>query len=171
MSLFCLNVDFEEKDIVKKLGALWCNELKTLYINDKYVNPIDFIKWIPEIIDNEFACLYGIDFEDSDCNCKVVMKVKSKNDLSNYKYYFDKKKKCWKKNYYLNFQYFDSRYPNIFDKKVEQLVANVRNDKIMDRQMIERFVSIFLKKKEMIPIGSFQLRKKDNTSTIEYFED
>ena len=49
-------------------------------------------------------------------------KVKSKNDLSNYKYYFDKKEKCWKKNYYLNFQYFDSRYPNTFDEKVEKIV-------------------------------------------------
>ena len=59
----------------------------------------------------------------------------------------------------------------MFDKKVEQLVANVRNDEIMDRKMIEHFVSIFLKKKEMIPPGNFQLRKKDNSSTIEYFED
>ena len=43
MSLFCLNVDFAEKEIVKQLGARWCNELKTWYINDDYVNPTDFI--------------------------------------------------------------------------------------------------------------------------------
>ena len=103
MSLFCLNVDFAEKEIVKQLGARWCNELKTWYINDDYVNPTDFTKWIPKIIDNEFSYLYEIDFEDPDCNYRVVMKVKSKKDLSNYKYFFDKKEKCWKKNYYLNF--------------------------------------------------------------------
>ena len=93
MSLFCLNVDFAEKEIVKQLGARWCNELKTWYINDDYVNPTDFIKWIPKIIDNEFSYLYEIDFEDPDCNYRVVMKVKSKKDLSNYKYFFDKKEK------------------------------------------------------------------------------
>ena len=91
MSLFCLNVDFAEKEIVKQLGARWCNELKTWYINDDYVNPTDFIKWIPKIIDNEFSYLYEIDFEDPDCNYRVVMKVKSKKDLSNYKYFFNKR--------------------------------------------------------------------------------
>lgn len=171
MSLFCLDVPYEEKDVVKRLGARWCNELKTWYINDEYVNSIDFVKWIPKVTNTENLFLYEIDFQDSSCNYKVIMKVKSNKDLSNYKYFFDKKEKCWKRNYYLNFQYFDSRYPNVYDKRVEQLVSKVRNDEIMDSQMIEKFVTIFLEKKEMIPPGSFILRKKDEQSIIEYIEE
>ena len=165
MSLFCLDVPFEEKDVVKKIGARWCNELKTWYINDDYVNPVDFLMWIPQVKNNETLFLYEIDFEDPDCNYKVVMKVKSSKDLSDYKYFFDKKK-CWKRNYYLNFQYFDSRYPDVYDKKVEQLINKIKNDEVMDKQMKENFISFFLDKKEMIPPGSFILRKETAESKI-----
>lgn len=170
MSLFCLDVSFEEKDVVKKLGARWCNELKTWYINDDYVNPVNFIKWIPQVKNSETLYLYEIEFEEPDFNYKVVMKVKSNKDLSNYKYFFDKKEKCWKRNYYLNFQYFDSRYPDVYDKKIEQLISVIRNDEIMDKLMIEKFISIFLEKVEMIPPGSFIIRKETAQSTIEYID-
>lgn len=38
MSLFFLEVPFDQKEVVKAKGARWCKELKTWYIDDNYVS-------------------------------------------------------------------------------------------------------------------------------------
>jgi len=47
-SRFYLKVPFEEKDIVKKMGAKWDCELKTWYIQFKFIE--DFILWKPNLL-------------------------------------------------------------------------------------------------------------------------
>lgn len=170
MSIFCLNVPYDENSTVKSMGAKWCQELKSWYIDDKYVQAKDFIKWIPQIEDTEFKYFAEIELDASGANHVVIMRVKSSSDISEYGYYFIKKERFWQKKYYLNFKYFDSRYPNLYDKKISQLIDHVRQDDVMDSEMIEKFVSVYLEKTQRIPADSFLLRKETRNSQIEYVE-
>lgn len=171
MSLFFLEVPFDQKEVVKAKGARWCKELKTWYIDDNYVSAKEFFEWIPKIKDTEFYNLYEIELEAPDLNYKVIMRVKSDKSLEDFGYFYDRKEKCWKKNYYLNFQYFDSRYPNVYDKKIRDLVERIKQDNVMDYGMKEKFISIFMERQEEIPPTCFKLIKKNDFDNIEIIDE
>ena len=168
MSIFCLNASYKEKELVKSLGAKWCDELKTWYIDDRYVNPINFTKWIPIVEDKEFKSFCEIKLDSSEPNHVIVMKIQSAENLSSYGYYFIKKENVWQKNYYLNFKYWDSRYPDVYDNKILQLIKNLKKDAVMEQEMIDKFIEIYLEKIKLIPPASFALKKLEKDSKIEY---
>ena len=73
---YTINVKYNEKDIVKSLGAKWNNNIKTWYVPHKIDHNL-FSKWSPNKYNNTICgnCLV---------NCDKCKKVKHKNQKQKY---------------------------------------------------------------------------------------
>lgn len=160
-----LDVPYKEKDIAKELGAKWNHEIKLWYI-ESHLNKSLFNKWLKEDDKNIAQSnespnyIFELELDTEDQNYKVYSSIVTDSDLTRNKYVLQSSGE-WLKVYYLNFHYWDSRYPNKFDQQLKKLIQILKDDLIIDKKCLKLFLKTLNKSIKVVPATEFKITKKN----------